>query len=243
MIKKFVKYGKFREYLLFDFENVFGYLGTLLIVVVSIIVGMNEHFNAYIDLINSFVGVIIGAFIGALALVLTGIIFWGSLLDSDYVQMICSATKDEEAVDKLYTSYLFLAFNMICYVVIAVCCLLFINSFFPIINKWVFYFIEILFVYFFLFNIGYMVSILRNCIRLIQIRNEKNLKEEKTLYERANELRIDIIYELLYRKMNPEEMHDDLMKIINRRIEMMEIEIEDKMKLKDYLEEYYKLDK
>lgn len=241
MLKEVFGYKKYKEYFSKKFENIFGYIGTIVITTVSIIARIDECFDAYIGLVNSLIGVIIGSYIGALALVLAGIIFWGSFFDGKYINWICSAAEDENAVDKLYSSYWFLAFNMICYIVLAICSLFLINSFLPTVCVPIFYLVELLMVYFFLFNIGYMVSIVGNCIQLIQLKNIEERQEEKTVYERANELRIDIIYELLYRNMSSEDMHDDLMNIINRRIDMMEIDIGEKEKLRTYLEDYYKL--
>lgn len=90
---------------------------------------------------------------------------------------------------------------------------------------------------------GYLVAIMRNCISLIQLRDEAETKgNKKTIYETANELRIDILFELLYRNMSALEMHDDLLKIINNRINMMDNTEEEKRILANYFKDYYSVE-
>ena len=72
--------------------------------------------------------------------------------------------------------------------------------------------------------------------------SEEVEKNKKTIYESANELRIDILFELLYRNMTAEETHDNLMNIINNRIKLLDKPEDEKRKLAEYLEKYYELE-
>ncbi len=120
--------------------------------------------------------------------------------------------------------------------------LLVINSQKSIVDQYVFYMLEGFYIYWFLFVLGYAVAIMRNCVDLILLRediveNEKN----KSLYDTANELRIDILLEVLYNNASSQEMHDNLLKIIDNRIDMMDRSDKQKDKLRKYLHDYYKL--
>ena len=85
---------------------------------------------------------------------------------------------------------------------------------------------------------------MRNGINLIWLKDESEEveKNKKTIYESANELRIDILFELLYRNMTAEETHDNLMNIINNRIKLLDKPEDEKRKLAEYLEKYYELE-
>ena len=244
MIKKFLKYGKFKEYYARAFENIFALIGTLLLVVATYYFKLYEDLQNYVNVLDSTFGVIIGALIGTLALIFSGIIFWGSLFDKKFRKKIIEYTEDEEAVDKLYISYLFLAFNILGNIVFSVILILALNSSREKVGQIIFIIIEIVYVYWLLCILGYLMSIMRNGIALIWIRDgvAETDKEKKSIYELANELRIDVLFELLYRNMTPEETHDNLMNILNNRIELLDKPEKEKRKLAKYLEEYYKLE-
>lgn len=244
MIKKFLEYRKFKEYFAGDFENIFAVLGTTFLTIAVYFFRIYEDLQNYVSILESMFGVIIGALIGMLALIFSGIVFWGSLFDKKFRKKIIEYTEDENAVDKLYTSYLFLAFNILEIIVVSILLILALNSSREKLGQLMFIIIEMLYVYWLLFILGYFVSIMRNVIELIEIRDEieADTRDKKTIYELANELRIDVIIEFLYRNMTSEEMYDDLMNILNNRIEMLEISEEEKKNLAEYLEKYYKLE-
>ena len=199
----------------------------------------------YISILDSTFGVIIGALIGTLALIFSGIVFWGSLFDKKFRKKIIEYTEDEKTVDKLYISYLFLACNILGNIVFTVLLILALNSSREKVGQIFFVIIEIVYVYWLLFILGYFVAIMKNGIKLIWLRDgaEENEKDKKSLYESANELRIDVLFELLCRNMTAEETHDTLMNILNNRIKLLDKPEEEKRKLAKYLENYYKLEK
>ena len=69
MIKKFWKYGKFKEYFAWAFENIFALIGTVLLVIATYYLKIYEDLQNYISILDSTFGVIIGALIGTLALI------------------------------------------------------------------------------------------------------------------------------------------------------------------------------
>lgn len=245
MIKKFWKYGKFKEYFAWAFENIFALIGTVLLVIATYYLKIYEDLQNYISILDSTFGVIIGALIGTLALIFSGIVFWGSLFDKKFRKKIIEYTKDEKTIDKLYTSYLFLACNILGNIVFTVLLILALNSSREKVGQIFFIIIEIVYVYWLLFILGYLVAIMKNGIKLIWLRDgaEENEKDKKSLYESANELRIDVLFELLCRNMTAEETHDTLMNILNNRIKLLDKPEEEKRKLAKYLENYYKLEK
>lgn len=245
MIKKFWEYGKFKEYFVWAFENRFALIGTILLVIATYYLKIYEDLQNYISILDSTFGVIIGALIGTLALIFSGIVFWGSLFDKKFRKKIIEYTEDEKTVDKLYISYLFLACNILGNIVFTVLLILALNSSREKVGQIFFVIIEIVYVYWLLFILGYFVAIMKNGIKLIWLRDgaEENEKDKKSLYESANELRIDVLFELLCRNMTAEETHDTLMNILNNRIKLLDKPEEEKRKLAKYLENYYKLEK
>ena len=245
MIKKFWEYGKFKEYFVWAFENRFALIGTVLLVIATYYLKIYEDLQNYISILDSTLGVIIGALIGTLALIFSGIVFWGSLFDKKFRKKIIEYTEDEKTVDKLYISYLFLACNILGNIVFTVLLILALNSSREKVGQIFFVIIEIVYVYWLLFILGYFVAIMKNGIKLIWLRDgaEENEKDKKSLYESANELRIDVLFELLCRNMTAEETHDTLMNILNNRIKLLDKPEEEKRKLAKYLENYYKLEK
>jgi len=245
VIKKFWEYGKFKEYFAWAFENIFALIGTVLLVIATYYLKIYEDLQNYISILDSTFGVIIGALIGTLALIISGIVFWGSLFDKKFRKKIIEYTEDEKTVDKLYISYLFLACNILGNIVFTVLLILVLNSSREKVGQIFFVIIEIVYVYWLLFILGYFVEIMKNGIKLIWLRDgaEENEKDKKSLYESANELRIDVLFELLCRNMTAEETHDTLMNILNNRIKLLDKPEEEKRKLAKYLENYYKLEK
>lgn len=245
MIKKFWEYGKFKEYFAWAFENIFALIGTVLLIIATYYLKIYEDLQNYISILDSTFGVIIGALIGTLALIFSGIVFWGSLFDKKFRKKIIEYTEDEKTVDKLYISYLFLACNILGNIVFTVLLILVLNSSREKVGQIFFVIIEIVYVYWLLFILGYFVAIMKNGIKLIWLRDgaEENEKDKKSLYESANELRIDVLFELLCRNMTAEETHDTLMNILNNRIKLLDKPEEEKRKLAKYLENYYKLEK
>ena len=75
MIKKFWEYGKFKEYFVWAFENRFALIGTVLLVIATYYLKIYEDLQNYISILDSTFGVIIGALIGTLALIFSGIVF------------------------------------------------------------------------------------------------------------------------------------------------------------------------
>ena len=238
MIKKFWEYGKFKEYFAWAFENIFALIGTVLLVIATYYLKIYEDLQNYISILDSTFGVIIGALIGTLALIFSGIVFWGSLFDKKFRKKIIEYTEDEKTVDKLYISYLFLACNILGNIVFTVLLILVLNSSREKVGQIFFVIIEIVYVYWLLFILGYFVAIMKNGIKLIWLRDgaEENEKDKKSLYESANELRIDVLFELLCRNMTAEETHDTLMNILNNRIKLLDKPEEEKRKLAKYLE-------
>lgn len=138
-----------------------------------------------------------------------------------------------------------MACNILGNIVFTVLLILVLNSSREKVGQIFFVIIEIVYVYWLLFILGYFVAIMKNGIKLIWLRDgaEENEKDKKSLYESANELRIDVLFELLCRNMTAEETHDTLMNILNNRIKLLDKPEEEKRKLAKYLENYYKLEK
>lgn len=239
MIKRFRKYNKFKEYISWEFENKFAVIVSGLILCLSIYVKAYESANNYLEPVNSISITFIGTLIGSLALIFSGIIFWGSLWDSQFETRLIRYTGDEDSLDRLYTSYLFLAFNILVLIVWLVIIIIVINSDMEIADSKIFYSVEFVTLYFVFFILAYFVAIIRNVVNLIQVQNQS--KAGKSIYERANEIRIDMILTYLYSNESEEGMKADLGRYIRHFIELTDDSPERKKQLLQYFEEYYDL--
>lgn len=239
MIKRFKKYKKFKEYISWNFENKFAICSTTFLFVFAITFKTWESFDAFEEMISSVLSTWLGAIIGSLALIFAGIVFWASLFDRKFAITINEYAQDENAIERLYTSYLFLAFNIICNCVITLILLFAINSNIQILPVVVFYLLLYVYCFWAFFIIGYFVGIINNCIELIQIKNNEQKQVGKSLYDKANELRIDLLLELICKNLTEDETEAAIINTLKRRVNLGDFSEEEKLALLDYFLFHY----
>lgn len=164
----------------------------------------------------------------------------GGLLNGHFEKKLISYSDDKDVVERLYVSYLFLAFNILCMIVSTIVLILLTQSNLekpPIVLFWIIYF---LYIYITLFIMAYFVALIRNTISLLII--ARNIRNTKNLFERANEVRIDMIFQYMYNKSSPEETKKLLKDYINHYIDTLEDTPEVKDELRIYFSKYYGFD-
>ena len=240
MLKRFKKFDKFKEYISFDFENRFAIIATAIMLILCAIVRFYSNYESYGNIINDLCIALIGAYIGSLALIFSGIVFLADLLTNRFEKMLIKYSEKEDAAERLYFSYLFLAFNLLCLIVGTVAILLFSNSNLakpPIVAFELVFFV---YLYFTFFVLAYFVALIRNTIDLIL--TARNIKNMKNIYERANEIRIDIILGHIYARCSAEETKASLKKCITDYVNALEDSDEVKKDLLSYFSKYYDFD-
>ena len=245
MIPKFKKYGKFKELFANTFECKISFISLAIIEFFLYFFGVYENFCAYNEMLNSLLVTIIGALIGVLALILSGIAFFGALFDNEYVNDLVKYTEDENVIDKLFCSFQFLAFNIVLLFIATMVVLLSINSSRKIANVWLFYFFSGMYIYWLTFVIAYAVALIKNCVELIMLKyDNKNMKYKKTFFDRANEIRIDLLITTIMNNdkelTNEKEKEKEILEKLNESINLTTLNELEKKQLMDYYIEYYK---
>lgn len=239
MITQFRKYKKFNEVFSWQFENKFAMVVSIIVLVFSMLFDMYNNFNDYIEVINNLSIALIGGYIGALALIFSGVVFWCSLFNKRFENKLISYTGDAEVVDKLYVSYIFLAFNILCMLVCSVVLLIAINSRNDIVEEIIFYIVEFIYIYWTFYIWGYLVALIKNAVDLIRVQTD--IENGKTFYEKANEIRIDMIFEYLYMKDTEEQIKVDFRNYLKHYVELLECSEEEKGRFLTYFKQYYDL--
>lgn len=241
MLEQLKKYGKYKEYFAWEFENKVAFITSCMIIIIGILVRFYEDFNQFVPVINDLCIALIGAYVGSLALIFSGVIFLGSLLNNRFEKKLIKYSEDEKIVEKLYASYLFLAFNILVMIIFTILVIITSNSNISITIFIIFWGIVFLYSYLSFFILAYFVAIIRNTVDLILI--SRNSVKSKSFYERANEVRIDMMFQYLYRAGTPEETKKQMKDYFTHYIDTLEDSDELKDELMKYFSHYYYLDK
>lgn len=238
MIEQFKHYEKWKE--LYRFNSIEAKIAifSTSIFFILFLFGINlyENFLYMQKSISDFLLCIIGAEVGLLGIALAGMAIVTGMLDAETLAII-NKVDEKDTVNRVLTSFAFLALNyiiQILYLVILYFCII---SPAVLISKVPFLIIAIIIVYHFSFNIAYTLGLIGNCISLNEVKSNCNkiTKLNKNIFEAANEVRIEyLIANLAHDKeINSEVILSDLIKIMER------YEYPDKEELLKYLKRMY----
>lgn len=76
MLEQFKKFKKYKEYISKEFENKFALLSSVILCIVGALAGIYDDFDQFVPVLNDLNIAIIGAYIGSLALIFSGVVFW-----------------------------------------------------------------------------------------------------------------------------------------------------------------------
>lgn len=237
MLEQFKKFKKYKEYFSWEFENKFALISSIVILIIGWLVDIYGDINQFVSVLNDLGIALIGAYVGSLALIFSGVVFLGGLLNGRFEKKLIKYSDDEDVTEKLYVSYLFLAFNLLCMIVITIVLILLVQS---NLEKPMLLIFEVLFfvyIYLTFFVLAYFVAIIRNTVDLLII--SRNADCKKSFYERANEVRVDMILQFLYSKATPEETKKHLANNYTHYIEQLDDSDDMKQELYDYFSVYY----
>lgn len=207
---------------LFDYINVrnvevlLSIFSSVILFSVMYFTNVYSNFSVLTDKISDITLCIIGALIGVLGILLAGVAFIAELFTPEYIEALTYGLKiskekrgkvrankgrrtecetGEEIMDMLMGSFVFLSLHIGFYVVYLVGIYFLINSPIEIISKVPFYIVLYISLYMIVFTVFYTIALIYNCIELNIIKNRfyNSYKKEKSFFDKANEIRIDMI--------------------------------------------------
>lgn len=217
MINRRINCKKIFDYVdIRNFEVLLSIFTSIAIFFATVFINMYSNFDAFTDNICDIVLCIIGALIGVLGILLAGVAFIAGLFTPEYIEALTYGLKitkekgekeqrnrwksiqcktGEEIMDMLMSSFVFLSLHIGIYVVYLIIIYFLINSQMTIIPKIPFYILCFVTLYMLVFALFYTIALIYNCIELNIIKNRfyNSYKKEKSFYDKANEIRIDMI--------------------------------------------------
>lgn len=209
VIHKLIKYNKICDYI--NLKNIEVRLSLYITIVMFVVMWYFDiyvNFNSLTSHICEGILCIVGALIGVLGILLAGVAFIASLFTPEYIATITFGLKilqkknkkvkwktGEEVVDGLMSSFVFLSLHIGLYALYLIIIYFLVSSPASIIPIVQFYVLLFLSVYMLVFTIFYAIALVYNCVDLnaIKTRFYNSYKKEKTFYDKANEIRIDMI--------------------------------------------------
>lgn len=238
MLKRFSKYKKWSDYLnLNNSEVKIALTITAILVLFYFLFDVYGHFYDIQDSLGNFISCLMGGSFGLLGFALSGIAIVTTLFSKDVHDLI-NLVNGAGKMEKLMCSFEFLAFNVAVGIVLDSLLYFALSYSQAVINEVFFFIVYIFFCYFSLFNIFYTVSLVGNCLKLYELKNNyegiaqgiNNLKVE------ANEVRIDYIMLTLVKNklIDPDTFMEELEREILDRCSS-----KNKKDIKDYFSKRY----
>lgn len=180
------------------FEILMSFVSTSLIVLVCEYVGFYNYFEGYLQMINALIICIIGCIFAAIGFSLSGIAIISSLFTSEDIKKV-EKYSGKGKIKKLLSYYYTLAKNLGINTIVLLLCYFIVNSTLNKPNKLMFWLGTGLTIFFTLYNMFYMISLVNNCIKLYEIKNQyDNIQEyERNIIDDVNEVRIDLLFKYL----------------------------------------------
>lgn len=235
MIGKVIANKKYRDYYSFrNWECKISIVLTTLIVISLTTPSINIYgrLDEYIPIIQNITIYLAAGLLAMIGVILAGIALILSLLDKKFRDSIKDIS-EKDLVREIMGSFEFLVLNL------GISSILFFILYFLTatgiyVEKYVFYFSIFIIIYYVLFLIFYTIALIGNTIELYFIKDlyEEIEHKDKTLYERANEVRID--YLLRNGNINSKEEF-----ILELECIIDSMDMKDKESVKKYLRNYY----
>lgn len=235
MIKLLNKYRRWHDFYNIKAPEVYISLAlTAFFVILLQYIDFYNQFNEFSSMIQNILLYLIAGMLGLIGVALSGVAIITGLFSKENVTNV-ERINGKGTFENIMSSFLLLAMGCGLYVLWTFALILIIESNLKIADIYLFYPILIITVYFSMFNIFYTISLVANCIKIFSIRNKYDEIKEKTMYNIANEIRIDYILSGMINKYNIsiDDFLNDLEKIVN------ESNIENKEELLNYYYRYY----
>lgn len=218
------------------FEMVSTFVAGTLIMMILIYIDFYKEFSKYIEMLNNLYICIIGSLFAAIGFSLSGIAIISSLFTKQDIITIEKYNKKED-IRILLGYYFTLSKNMGLNIVLMISFYFVINCGKSKLSILPFWIMTVISLFFTLYNMFYMISLVKNCIKLYYIKNMYTDigNFERNLIDDANEIRIDIIFAYLMKEHNIKI--EEIIKLIEDSIE--ESEYENKDEILKYIKNSY----
>jgi hypothetical protein len=258
MIKKIAMFRKYKDF--YSFEELECKIAIILAIAIIIIgnyIDLFENFSIFRLALQNISINIAGGLLAMLGVILTGIALMLGLLDKKFRDSIKGAVPGDP-VKEIMMSFEFITINigLASIIFFFIHFSLFIQFNIPKTNiyKYIFYGISFLIIYYFIFIVFYTIALIANSIELFFIKGiyEDAEIKEKSIYEQANEIRIDYLMKKIIEgsnnsifvrspKKNTINSYKDIIRELDNIVNDTEgIDIEKKRLIKKYFREYYR---
>ncbi|AGF54768.1 hypothetical protein HMT_4 [Clostridium phage HM T] len=236
MIEKIIENKKYRDF--YDYKSSECKISFAIVIIIVLMLSilkldLFENFNNYKPGFQNITIYVASGLLAMIGIILAGVAFILGLLDDEFKNSIKNVVTGDP-IKEIMLSFEFLTINLGFGSVI-----FFTEHFFLYsniyINKYTFYIILLFNIYYFSFLVFYTISLIYNSIELYHIKDiyKEVSRNEKSIYDKANEIRIDYILS----KILEDKKQEDFLKILFKMVD--EMELEDKDKIKKYFEDYY----
>ncbi|MBP2240331.1 hypothetical protein J2Z40_000886 [Cytobacillus eiseniae] len=238
---RFKENQKWDDYINFkSFECRMSLIVTIIMILSFKYLDVYTKFDLYLTPLQNITVYVAQALIGMLGIILAGIAIIVSVLNKDSLNSI-EKVNGKGKVQRVLISFEFLTFNIGIGIFLFFLLNLILYSHQELIPVLWFYLVLAISSYFLAFIIFYTISLTGNCIRVFYINDlySSILDKEKSIYEIANEVRVDYLLYSLHKASNlsPQELLDDLDEFVDSS------NIPNKEVIKKYLKNYYSLPK
>lgn len=236
MLKQLIRYKRIKDYINYkETEVQISFVVTIFICVLFYNINLYNNINHYTGILADFILCLCGGFIGLIGFSLSGIAIMIGLFQKKQVEII-ERINGIGILEKIMSSFAFIAYTICVMVVVLFTLYIILQSNLIVPSKIIFYIICFCIVYFILFCIFYTVSLVFNCIDLFVINNIYEGVENKRIYDRVNEIRIDYMLSIILHICNISK--SDFLKGLDENAQ--NYSEEERNEIKEYFERYYK---
>lgn len=236
MIEKMLKNKKYKDY--YNFNNSECKISIIISIIVIIIalnpqIDLFENFSIYKAGLQNITIYIASGLLAMIGVILAGIALLLGLLDDEFKKSIKDVVPGEP-VKEIMLSFEFLAINLgfASLIFFVIHFFLYVNIY---IDKIIFYILIFISVYYFTFLVFYTIALISNSIELYLVKDiyKEISNNEKSMYDKANEVRIDYILLKILKQEERECLLQELEEIVD------EMGIDEKESIKKYFKDYY----
>lgn len=238
MIERIKKYKRYRDYFAFAHFEVYGSIVCTLFFC-CLLFGVLDFYDGFVvvqDDVKQIICEVIGGSFSLIGMSLAGMAIITSLFPPEVLALIERVDKND-TINRVLSQFEFSALNLGIQSTYLVAIYMAIASDQEKVGIICFICIVIIVLYHFFFNIFYIIALIGNCIKINQIKNACNkfFSVEKSIVDRANEVRIDYILAIILadKGIDRKQALEELDEIIEKSNDT------NKKEIKNYLHNYY----
>lgn len=210
---------------------------TIIIFGLSKYLNIYETFFSFEDTMENLLLYFIGGFVGLLGVILAGVAVVIGIFTKKEIEVINEVNNKEDFLSTILECYRFCSTNIGLSIVYLSIIYIVISSELPLLEANKFYIIFILTIYIITFNLFYVVSLINECVQLHTTKKiyAEAIANDKNTMDRINEIRTDFILKKLKEGglLDLDTFKQQLIQYVD------DSNMQDKDKVKEYLDEYY----